>query len=91
MSLTGLAVRKSTTVLVLILFIFIAGLHSYFTLPREAAPDVKIPYMIVIGDKEVDSGLPSVRRKGRGDLGAMSREDLLEKLESEIKSKEIVN
>ncbi|MFC1485817.1 efflux RND transporter permease subunit [Candidatus Latescibacterota bacterium] len=47
MSLTGLAVRKSTTVLVLILFIFIAGLQSYFTLPREAAPDVKIPYMIV--------------------------------------------
>ncbi len=47
MSITGLAVRKSTTVLVLIVFLLIAGLQSYFSLPREAAPDVKIPYMIV--------------------------------------------
>ena len=47
MSITGLAIRKSTTVLVLILFITVIGLQSYFTLPRELAPDLKIPYMIV--------------------------------------------
>ena len=47
MSITGLAIRKSTTVLVLIVFIFIIGLQSYFTLPRELAPDIKIPFMIV--------------------------------------------
>ena len=47
MSITGLAIKKSTTVLVLIVFIFIIGLQSYFTLPRELAPDIKIPFMIV--------------------------------------------
>ncbi|MFC1539769.1 efflux RND transporter permease subunit, partial [Candidatus Latescibacterota bacterium] len=47
MSITGLAIRKSTTVLVMILFIFILGLQSYFTLPRELAPDINIPFMIV--------------------------------------------
>ncbi|MFH1566993.1 MAG: efflux RND transporter permease subunit [Gemmatimonadota bacterium] len=47
MSLTGLAVRKPTTIMVMTLFIAVAGLTSYFSLPREAAPDVKIPFMIV--------------------------------------------
>ena len=47
MTLTGLAIRKHTTVFVLVLFIAIMGLASYFSLPREAAPDVKIPFMIV--------------------------------------------
>ena len=47
MSLTGLAIRKSTTVFVLVVFLVIMGLTSYFSLPREAAPDVNIPFMIV--------------------------------------------
>ncbi len=47
MSITGLAVRKPITVLVLTLFIVVVGLLSYSSLPREAAPDVKIPFMIV--------------------------------------------
>ncbi len=51
----------------------------------------KIPYMLVIGDAEVESGNPSVRRKGQGDLGTISKEDLLINLNEEIKNKEIVN
>ncbi len=51
----------------------------------------KIPYMLIIGDKEVESGQPSVRKKGRGDLGAMAKEDLLNELQSEIKNKKIVD
>lgn len=47
MSLTGIAIKKSTTVMVMVVFIIIAGLTSYFSLPREATPDVKIPYMII--------------------------------------------
>jgi threonyl-tRNA synthetase len=57
---------------------------------REAEVQ-KIPYMIVIGDTEVESGNPSVRRKGKGDLGTMTKEELLNKLNEEIKIKEIVN
>ncbi len=47
MSITGFAIRKYTTVFVLITFIAVTGMVSYFSLPREAAPDVKIPFMIV--------------------------------------------
>jgi len=57
---------------------------------REAEVE-KVPYMLIIGDNELISGNPSVRRKGKGDLGAMSRETLLDKLRTEIDHKEIVN
>jgi threonyl-tRNA synthetase len=43
---------------------------------REAEVQ-KIPYMIVIGDKEVDSDNISVREKGKGDLGQMAILDYL--------------
>ena len=48
MTITGLAIRKYTTVFVLVAFIVIMGMASYFSLPREATPDIKIPYMIVV-------------------------------------------
>lgn len=47
MSITGLSVKKSTSVLVMTVFFIVAGLVSYFSIPREATPDVKIPFMIV--------------------------------------------
>ena len=37
----------------------------------------KVPYMLVIGDKEVEDGTVAVRRRGEGDIGAMKQEDLL--------------
>ncbi|MDP2983504.1 MAG: efflux RND transporter permease subunit [Candidatus Latescibacter sp.] len=47
MSITGLSIRKHTTVLVLVTFVIVMGLVSYITLPRESAPDIKIPFMII--------------------------------------------
>jgi multidrug efflux pump len=47
MSITGLSVKKHTTVLVMVAFVIIMGIISYITLPRESAPDVKIPFMII--------------------------------------------
>ncbi len=41
---------------------------------REAQLE-KIPYMLLIGDKEIESGTFSVRRRGQGDIGAMSSDD----------------
>ncbi len=35
----------------------------------------KIPYMLIIGEKEVDSGLVSVRKQGEGDIGNMTTDD----------------
>ncbi|AFM05530.1 threonyl-tRNA synthetase [Bernardetia litoralis DSM 6794] len=35
----------------------------------------KTPYMLLVGEKEVESNMVSVRKKGEGDLGTMSLED----------------
>ncbi len=47
MIVTDLAIRNRTTVYVLAVAIFIVGAYSYMALPRESAPDVTIPYVIV--------------------------------------------
>ena len=41
------ALKRQSAVLVLLAMIFITGFYAYGVLPREAAPDVKIPYVIV--------------------------------------------
>jgi len=35
----------------------------------------KVPFMLIIGDKEVESGTVSVRKQGEGDVGTMNVED----------------
>jgi threonyl-tRNA synthetase len=40
----------------------------------------KAPYMLVVGDKEVDSGEVSVRHHGEGDLGALGLDALIERI-----------
>ena len=35
----------------------------------------KIPYMLIVGEKEAAEGMVSVRKHGQGDLGSMSIED----------------
>lgn len=47
----------------------------------------KIPYMVILGKKEVESGQMSVRSKKHGDLGAMSLGDFTQKLLQEIQEK----
>ena len=47
MIITDVAVRNRTSVGVLALLIIMLGVYSYFTLPREAAPDVPIPIVLV--------------------------------------------
>ncbi|MDE7158638.1 MAG: threonine--tRNA ligase, partial [Clostridiales bacterium] len=38
----------------------------------------KVPYKLVVGDKEVENGTVSVRRRGEGDIGEMSNEKFYE-------------
>ena len=47
----------------------------------------KVPYMLVIGDKEVEDGTVAVRRRGEGDIGAMKQEDFIAMLQQEIAEK----
>lgn len=49
----------------------------------------KIPYLLVIGDKEVEKGEVSVRRRLAGDLGTMTLEALTEMLVSEVDEKKL--
>ena len=44
----------------------------------------KIPYMIIVGEKEVETDTLSVRKHGEGDLGSMSKEAFSEQLIKEI-------
>lgn len=48
----------------------------------------KIPYTLVIGEKEQAARTVSVRRYGTGDLGEMSLEAFIKKLQTEIDQKE---
>lgn len=47
MKLTDVAIDNRTSVLILILIIIILGVSAYLTLPRESAPDISIPLVIV--------------------------------------------
>lgn len=50
---------------------------------REAQMQ-KIPYMLVIGEKEMEDGTLSVRKRGVGDEGAHTVADFLKKIEGEV-------
>ena len=47
MLLTDAAIHNRTTVAVMGLIIVLLGAYSYMSLPREAAPDIPIPYILV--------------------------------------------
>ena len=53
---------------------------------REAQMQ-KLPYMLVVGDKEAEAGTVSVRTRGGVDLGAMPVEDFIAKIKEEIKTR----
>jgi threonyl-tRNA synthetase len=55
---------------------------------REAQLN-KIPYMLVMGDKEVESGTVSVRLRNGEDLGSLDLPTFMQRLESVIKSREL--
>jgi threonyl-tRNA synthetase len=47
----------------------------------------KIPYMLVVGEKEMNEGKVSVRRQGKGDLGAVTIADFTSQLRDEISNR----
>ena len=49
----------------------------------------KIPYMLVVGDKEAEQKLVAVRHRKAGDLGTMSMDAFLDRVCQEIKDKTI--
>lgn len=47
----------------------------------------RVPYMLVVGEKEMNEGKASVRRQGKGDLGAKNVEEFIAELLHEIKER----
>ena len=47
----------------------------------------KVPYMLVIGEKEMNEEMVSVRRQGKGDLGSQSLQDFIDMIKEEVSSK----
>lgn len=45
----------------------------------------RIPYMLVVGEKEQADGTVAVRKQGGGDQGVMSKEDFAKKINDEVK------
>ena len=56
---------------------------------REAQLE-KVPYMLVIGEKEVENNTIAVRSRDLGDLGSMKKEEVIEKFVNEIEEKKII-
>ena len=55
---------------------------------REAQSK-KIPYMLIVGDKEAEAGTVSVRTRAGGDLGAVALEEFKDKLLEEIRTRSL--
>ena len=53
---------------------------------REAQLE-KVPYMLVVGDKDVEAGTVSVRSRKEGDKGAMNVDEFIKQIKDEIDNK----
>lgn len=47
----------------------------------------KVPYMLVVGDRDVEAGVVSVRARKAGDLGQMPLEDFISRISREVEEK----
>ena len=53
---------------------------------REAQMD-KVPYMLVVGEKEATDNLVAVRRRDKGDMGAVPVDEFVKTIVKEIADK----
>jgi threonyl-tRNA synthetase len=49
----------------------------------------RVPYLLVVGDKEVDAGEVAVRTRGGEDLGKFPLEDFITRVEDEVRTRKI--
>lgn len=53
---------------------------------REAEMQ-KIPYLLILGDKEISANAVAVRQRGKGDVGQMTLDNFIAKIKEEVKNK----
>jgi len=49
----------------------------------------KVPYMLVIGEKEAESGQVAVRRRDKGDMGAVAVDEFIQTVLADIADKTV--
>ena len=59
MRITEASIRKYPMIFAFMAIIVVVGVDSYLGLPREASPDVKIPYVMVLTPSSVISNVPA--------------------------------
>ena len=55
---------------------------------REAQME-KVPYMLVVGEKEMEAGQVAVRRRDKGDVGAVAAEEFIATVLSDVANKTV--
>lgn len=53
----------------------------------RAARNERVPYLMVLGEREAESGCVSLRTRRDGELGAMSVEEVAKKMQNEVENK----
>ena len=51
----------------------------------------KVPFMLVLGDREAEQGIVAVRERSKGDIGVMSLSDFIEMARGLVQSRALVN
>ena len=54
---------------------------------REALQNKKVPYVAVVGDKEIESDSVAIRKRGKGPIGTLNVDEFVSALLEEIKDK----
>src|SRR5512137_2366494 len=52
MNISNFAIQHKTSVIILTVIIIFSGTVAYITLPREAMPDITLPYILIFSDYE---------------------------------------
>ncbi|MBE6387324.1 MAG: threonine--tRNA ligase [Lentisphaerae bacterium] len=53
----------------------------------RAARNERVPYLMVLGEREAETGCVSLRTRREGELGAMSVEEVAKKMQNEVENK----
>ena len=62
---------------------------TIFIRDEDEAQLEKLPYMLLVGDKEIEDGAVSVRKRGEGDIGSKSVDEFIASALADIASKKI--
>ena len=52
---------------------------------------MKIPYMLIVGEKEVNEKVVSVRRQGKGDAGSFAVTEWIAQIKQEIENRQSID